>query len=166
MKLDYTPFMQRPPGLISRLLSSAYAPLLANLPEYRAEELRRTWQEYDAAVHAAPDTIGSCGFFSCLGTEVVGLGSWDPRGWPEVGIIGHNCVLPPYQCQRYGQCQIREILRRLNDAGFERVIARTDEHPFFEPARRMYLSCNFRESRRYPGELMQPYFMIEYERTL
>ncbi len=86
MRLDYVPFVQYSAGLIAQLLRSSYAPLIEELPNHKAEELLRAWNEYDAAVFAEPDTVGACGFCSRLGNEIVGMGSWDPRNWP----VGHQ----------------------------------------------------------------------------
>lgn len=166
MKLAFVPFARRSPGLIAQLLQSSYAHLIEELPNQKAEELVRAWHEYDADVYAEPDTVGACGFFSLLNGEVVGLGSWNPIDWPRVAVIGHNCVLPQHQGRGYGRRQIEELLRRFHDAGFQKAVVCTDEHPFFEPAQRMYLSCDFKESRRHAGELLPQYAMIEYERRV
>jgi GNAT superfamily N-acetyltransferase len=156
--IEFAPFAGCRPGLIFNLLSESYAPLLEELPDTKVSELLRDWREYDAAVFGEPDTVGASGFVTRLEEEVISFASWDPTNWPAVGIIGHNCIAPTHASRGYGRRQIIEI--------FQTASVRTDEHPFFAPARRMYLSCGFEEVARYPGELLDEYTMIEYERRL
>lgn len=164
--IAFVPFARYGQGLIAELLWESYGALLKELPPEKVEELRRDWEEYDAAVYREPDTVGACGFFTLLEGEVVGFGSWDPRDWPEVGEVGHNCILPRYQGRGYGRRQIEEILRRFRNRGFRRARVRTDEHPFFVPARRIYEGCGFREISRQPGTLVEGYDTVVYERQL
>jgi GNAT superfamily N-acetyltransferase len=164
--IEFAPFAGCRPGLIFDLLSESYAPLLAQLPQAKVAELLQDWREYDAAVFGEPDTVGSSGFVTRLGREIIGFASWNPTNWPAVGIIGHNCITPTRASRGYGRRQIVEILRRFSEAGFQTASVRTDEHPFFGPARRMYSSCGFEEVARYPGELLDEYAMIEYELRL
>jgi GNAT superfamily N-acetyltransferase len=164
--LAFLPFAQHEPGSIAGLLLDCYAALLQQLPAEKSAELRRDWREYDEAIFEEPETIGASGFVSSLEDRVIGFASWNPTGWPAAGIVGHNCILPEYQCRGYGRHQILEVLRRFAEAGFRMASVRTDEHPFFAPARRMYVTCGFEEVTRYPGELLDEYAMIEYERRL
>lgn len=164
--IEFAPFAGCRPGLIFDLLCESYAPLLEQLPDTKVSELLEDWREYDAAVFGEPDTVGAAGFVTRLGQEIIGFASWNPTNWPAVGIIGHNCITPTHASRGYGRSQIVEILRRFTEAGFEMASVRTDEHPFFAPARRMYLSCGFDEVARYPGELLDDNAMIEYERRL
>ncbi|UCC73813.1 MAG: GNAT family N-acetyltransferase [Gemmatimonadota bacterium] len=164
--IAYEPFAAYERGVILELLSESYSQLLQELPAGKVAELLGDWREYDEAVFGEPGTVGTCGFVTSLSGEVIGFASWNPTKWPAVGIIGHNCILPKYRCRGYGRQQIREILRRFSDAGFKRAVVQTDEHPFFEPARRMYLKCGFEEVTRHPGVLLEDYAMIEYERRL
>jgi GNAT superfamily N-acetyltransferase len=164
--IDFAPFAGCRPGLIFDLLSESYAPLLEQLPDAKVSELLQDWREYDAAVFGEPDTVGASGFVTCLGQEIIGFASWNPTSWPAVGIIGHNCITPSHASMGYGRRQVMEILNRFTEAGFEMASVRTDEHPFFSPARKMYLSCGFEEVARYPGVLLDQYAMIEYERRL
>lgn len=153
-------------GLIAEILVSCYRPLLEQLPAMKASELRRDWADYDDAVHTERDTVGDSGFLTMLGSEVIGFASWDPRGWPNLGRIGHNCIDPAYQGQGYGRRQIEEILRLFRRKGFRRVQVRTDEHPFFEPARRMYERCGFELVGQEPGVLLDNFEMLVYEQSL
>jgi GNAT superfamily N-acetyltransferase len=164
--VEFAPFAGFRPGLIYGLLKESYAPLLGTLPDAKVAELLQDWREYDAAVFGEPDTVGSSGFLTCRGRDIIGFASWDPRNWPAVGIIGHNCITPAHASKGYGRRQIMEVLRRFIEAGFQTARVRTDEHPFFAAARRMYSSCGFEEVARYPGVLLDECAMIEYERRL
>ena len=154
------------PGLIVRMLVEAYAALLAELPTKKHEELLADWRLYDAAVHDEPDSVGSAGFITCLAGENIGFGSWDPRGWPDIGQIGHNCIRPSHRRQGHGKQQVEEILRFFRENGFLRARVRTDEHAFFAPARRMYTACGFSEVGREPGTLVGGFGTIVYELSL
>jgi GNAT superfamily N-acetyltransferase len=164
--LVFVPYQSRRRGLIAELLASGYAPLLGQLSAARRDSLRHDWAEYDDAVHDEPETIGRAGFFSLLGDQVIGFASWDPRGWPDVGTVGHNCVLPEYQGRGFGRCQIEEVLGLFRRLGFARARVRTDEHLFFEPARRMYRRCGFELAGREPGVLVEGSAMLVYEQRL
>jgi GNAT superfamily N-acetyltransferase len=155
-----------PRGALAAMLAECYAPLLRDVPEEISLQLRESWLEYDRAVHQAPSTVGACGFMTIVDDEAVGFASWDPRGWPEVGRVGHNCVRPLYQGRGYGRRQIAEILERFRARGFAKAEVRTDEHPFFEPARRAYASCGFHVAGHAAGLLMPNYRMIIYEAAL
>ena len=112
------------------------------------------------------DTVGEAGFFTALGGQVIGFAPWNPRGWPSLGIIGHNCIVPLYQGRGYGRRQIEEVMSLFSQKGFRRVQMRTDEHPFFEPARRMYQRCGFALVAREPGVLLAGLEMLVYEASL
>jgi GNAT superfamily N-acetyltransferase len=152
MRLDFVALHARSPGTIAALLAESYAGLLRSLPEKAGIDLRRTWEAYDTEVHDAPDTVGRCGFLTIAGDEIVGMASWDPRGWPDVGRVGHNCVRPVRQGQGFGRLQIERVLTHFREKSFAAAEARTGTHPFYEPARRMYARCGFtivaHESRR------------------
>jgi GNAT superfamily N-acetyltransferase len=140
-----------PDGALANMLAECYAPLLRELPEQSALDLRRGWREFDGDVRQMPDTVGRCGFTTFVDGQLVGFGSWDPRGGPEVARVGHNCVRPGYRRLGYGQRQIEQVLANFRARGFASAEARTGEHSFFEPARRMYERCGFRLVRREPG---------------
>ncbi len=111
-------------------------------------------------------TFGACTFLSWADSELVGLGSYNPRQVPEYGIIGHNCILPQFQKKGYGKQQIFEILRCFSAEGIIKAVVSTFEHTFFLPAQKMYISCGFKEKKRYSAEPDPRYAMIEYEKSL
>jgi len=163
--LTFTTFARHEPGIVFSLLSQSYAAYLACDP-LAAEAWPAGWQAYDRDVFRLPDTVGACGFVTCLGDRAIGLASWDPRGFPEVAIIGHNCILPAFQGNGYGKIQIRRVLAILQERGFKRARVTTGEHTFFVPAQRMYQACGFREIRRGGGDPHSTFRTIDYERVL
>jgi RimJ/RimL family protein N-acetyltransferase len=163
--LAFTPITQHKPGLIASLLQESYAEILAAEKRYwRQEEVN--WQQFDRDVFENPDTIGRCVFITTWENRPIGLGSFDPRPKPEFGIIGHNCIVPQFRGRGFGNQQVFEMLSRLRALQIKRVIATTSEHPFFQPAQRMYLSCHFEETKRSIGGLDPRYRLIEYSRKL
>ena len=165
MTLRFTPPVACPPGTVSRLLRESYAALVEQEPDPWAEEAQG-WDRYDADVYGMPETIGACAALSWAGEELVGLLSFDPRQAPEIGIIGHNCILPRFRGCGYGRAQIEEILRRFRERGIRTARVTTCQHPFFEPARRMYESVGFREAGRENDETDPRGRVIHYELKL
>jgi GNAT superfamily N-acetyltransferase len=163
--LSFRPAIGHHLGIVAWLLGESYAPIVKAEPVYWEHE-KANWRQFDRDVFAHPGTVGACTFLSCVGDEAVGLGSFDPRPGPVLGVVGHNCILPAHQGQGYGRAQMQEVLRRLAERGIARAIVSTGEHPFFESAQRMYLACGFCESRRFAGGPDPRYRVIEYEREL
>jgi len=163
--LRFTPPDTSEPGTIASVLRRVYAPLVERCPAtWNAEEAG--WDAFDAEVFRHPDTVGACTFFTWWGDLLVGFGSYDPRGAPDLGILGHSGVLPEFQGRGLGKAQVEEILRRMRCLGIRRARVSTGGHPFFAPARRMYLACGFREARRVPWERDPQETIIEYEKAI
>ena len=154
--LTFIPISKYQPGTIFSLLRQSYAPIWN-------DKLKQNLYKADREAFENPDTIGACTFITCLDDEPIGFACYDPRPGPDLAIIGHNCILPTFQRQRFGRQQVAEILLRLRERGFHRVTVTTSDHPFFVPAQKMYLACGFRELRRF-GQ--QPDQTIEYEIAL
>lgn len=163
--IEFTSFDQHRRGLLVSLLSQSYAEYFEHDPDCK-EAWQQSWEEYDKNVFQYPDTIGACGFVTCLKGRVIGFASWDPRQFPDYGIVGHNCILPPFRGNSYGKRQIAEILRIFKQRGFKRARATTGEHLFFEPAQKMYRSCGFREINRSFGDPHSRFRRIDYELSL
>ena len=161
--LWFAPFKQYRPGLVFQLLTESHSSLLRELPGPVVGELLAEWEEYDAAVFEEVDTVGSAGFVSVLEKDVVGFASWDPRGMPAVGAIGHNCILPQFRGRGFGEHQVQEILRRFGQEGAEMARVLTDEHPFYAPAVRMYERCGFQIVERLPGTFFEGYSTLAME---
>jgi GNAT superfamily N-acetyltransferase len=165
VQIAYSPATAHKPGTIYELLCACYEDLLADDPNAWADE-KQKWLAYDREIFANPQTVGACVFVTTLGGEAIGFASWDPRQGPELAVIGHSCIIPEHQGKGFGESQIAEVLSRLKAAGFRKALATTSEHPFFEPARRMYLTCGFRGARRRPGGPDPRYQVIDYEIVL
>jgi GNAT superfamily N-acetyltransferase len=163
MKLRFTSPLEYEPGIIADLLKKTYRELVLSNPElWRQEETK--WNEFDKEIFEHPDSSGNCVFLSLLEKRIVGFGSYDPRGRPDFGIIGHNCILAEFRGKGYGKQQLLEILRRFQSMGIKRAKASTGSHAFFIPARRLYLSCGFIEVGRRPWDVDPCRDIIEYEK--
>ena len=141
MGLIFTQSSEYKSGSIYRLLSICYAGILD-------DELNEQFRQFDREVFENVETVGACTFITTLNSDIIGMASYDPRQAPKLGIIGHNCILPENQKKGYGKQQILEVIKRLKLRDIIRATVSTSEHPFFEPARKMYLSCGFTELKR------------------
>jgi GNAT superfamily N-acetyltransferase len=148
------------------MLNESYDDLLVELPSEKREELLTDWASYDDAVHDEPDSVGSAGFLSLIAEEAIGFASWDPRGWPEVGHIGHHCIRPGFQRRGHGTGQVERVLEIFRACGFRMASVHTDEHAFFAPARRIYQACGFRHVGQAPGTLLAGSMTMVYELEL
>jgi GNAT superfamily N-acetyltransferase len=163
--ITFSPADRHKPGTIARLLFGSYKDLLSPEAEYSAQ-LRVDFLNFSTETYENLESIGACLFMTCLNGHVIGFGSYDPRKRPDCGIVGHNCILPEYQSLGYGRRQLHEILRRLKQLEIRRAVVTTSEHPFFLPARSLYLACGFQEVRRSPGGFDPHYKLIDYEKAL
>ena len=94
------------------------------------------------------------------------FGSSGPRQKPDLGIIGHNCVIPEFRRNGFGKQQNCEGFNRIRSLGIKKAIGTTSEHPFFYPTQRTYISCGFQESTKYVGGPDPRYRLIEYVKNL
>jgi hypothetical protein len=104
-------------------------------------------------------------FVTYLGDTPIGYGSPHLTESPTLGVVGYNCILPKFRCHGYGRLQIGEIVRLLEACGAERIETTTSLHPFFLPARRMYVACGFKESRTRPTGRSAHHQLIDYSRA-
>lgn len=151
-------------GLLAAFLTESYRPLFEAHRGW--EDLPASFRQFDADVFGHLDTLGRCIFFTCLDGEFAGFSSFDPRGAPDMAVIGHNCVAPRFQNRGVGKAQIRETLARLKQRSIRKATATTSEHPFFLPALRMYVSCGFSETHRSPAPVGGRHGTIALEQEL
>jgi GNAT superfamily N-acetyltransferase len=163
--LIFTSIRQHTVGTIAYLLRQSYAEILISDKEYWERE-KQNWEQFDREVFENAETVGKCVLVTTLRDNAIGFASFDPRQKPELGIIGHNCILPEYRGKGHGKQQMLETLDRMRAVGIERAVVSTSEHPFFLPAHRMYLACGFQENRRHRGEPDPRYRVVEFERDL
>ena len=162
MELSFTSIRDQPRGLIASMLKRSYAALLAADASNWLPEVYR-WEEFDREVFDNPNEVGACVFLSWSGDQLVGFASYDPRQRPDVGIVGHNCILPEFRGNGFGKEQIKEVLRRFRTMGISLARVSTLDTPFFTPARRIYAACGFRETARHPWDVDPLHDVIEYE---
>ncbi|MDD5025806.1 MAG: GNAT family N-acetyltransferase [Candidatus Peribacteraceae bacterium] len=152
------------PGTIERLLRESYASIQPQLSEQDWRKLTKHHNDFGQEVMLHPE-IARCTFISVDNGIPVGLGSYDPRKRPTLGIIGDNVILPSARGKGYGKLQLLEILRRLKDMGIRKVRVSTGDHPFFLSAQKNYQSVGFKETRKFIDDHWQS-GQIEYEMNL
>ncbi|MFC1763990.1 GNAT family N-acetyltransferase [Planctomycetota bacterium] len=152
-------------GFLYGLLEQGYADLLES-DLVCAEELKAQWRQFDHDTFAYPETIGACVLVSLLDQQAIGLVSWNPRGLPAQGLIGQNCILPPYRQRSFGRQQIHKAIEILTYRQAQRIIVSTSSHPFFVAAHRMYEACGFRKTGRSQKENLPGIEVIEYALTI
>ena len=160
MALEFIKLIACKEGVIYSLLNRSYADFLREKPDL-VKNWKQDWKRYDRDVYKFPETLGVSGFITTFNEKVIGFGSYDPRQKPELGIVGHNCVLPEYRGRGYGKAQILKIIRIFKELGVKKVKVTTGEHPFFNPAQKMYASCGFFETRRFHTQDLE-FREIEY----
>jgi RimJ/RimL family protein N-acetyltransferase len=149
-------------GLIFALLSRSHFDLLNKYKLEHKKNMIDNWKKFDEVAFDNLNTIGKCVFITSLGNKVIGFGSYDPRQWPEIGLIGHNCILPEFRGHGYGRAQIIEIIRRFRKKKYKKARVSTGDQPFFLASQKMYLSCGFRETGRFK-KVGTDFSEIEYE---
>lgn len=140
MDLKFTPPQTQPPGTLAEILKICNSQLVSSNPLIWIPEVT-DWERFDFDVYRNPDTVGDCTFLTWWEKQLIGFASFDPRPRPEYGLIGHNCVLPEFQNRGAGKAQICEVLRRFNLRGIQSARVSTLDHPFFQPAVRVYTAC-------------------------
>lgn len=152
--IKFIPLNQFKQGLLFDLLSKSYS----DFP-YKDKYLN-DWKKYDKEAFSNPK-IGECIFITCLDDKPIGFASYDPRQGPERAIIGHNCILPEYWGRGYGKKQIEELIRLFKRQYFKKALVKTADHSFFLNAKKLYLSCGFKEIKRFTDD-RQGFPVIEY----
>ena len=165
MILQFKSINNQKPGILASLLRQSYVDLIKADPiHWKPEE--NDWNEFDRDAFGNPKTIGACVFLSWHGKELIGFASFDPRQAPEIGIIGHNCILPEFRGRGFGKQQIYEILDRFMILGIQKAKVTTNDNPFFVPAQRMYKSSGFHEIFREPWERDRAQSLIHYQKRI
>jgi len=131
------------------MLASSYRDLIDKHDAKNKEKYLESWRQSDKNAFDNLQTIGKYIFISYLDDKHIGFFSWDPRNFPEYGIIGQNCVLPKYNGQGFGKLQIEELLKIFKEAKCKKAVVSTGDSNFFIPAQNMYKSIGFVETGRY-----------------
>lgn len=162
MTLKFKPPEIRQQGILASLLKESYAELVQSDPEHWLPE-EKAWEQFDLEIFKDQSTLSTCVFFSCLEDGIIGFASFFLIQKPDIGLIGHNCILPEFRGKGYGKQQIQEILRRFRAMGVKRIKTSTLDTPYFLPAQHMYLTCGFKESERIPWNVDPNVEEIHYE---
>lgn len=134
-------------GLLATLLAETYRRLeILNEPPWVPD--KSDWQKYDDEIfdeleEEPEDEV----FLTLIDGEPAGFASYH---WQmDTATVGRNCVLPKHGGRGIGLAQVDEILSRVDGKGIKHMVVVTGTHPFFEPARRMYLSAGFDEQEAF-----------------
>lgn len=103
-----------------------------------------------------------CFFLTSLDSEIVGFGSIDPRDKPN-GRIGHHVVLPNSTRNGIGNIQLKEMEKRLFNAGCSAVSCTTGDIDFFIPAQRLYAKNGYKLICKNKGEHFE---ILEYQKDI
>lgn len=153
------------PGQLFEMLASSYCDLIEKYDPQNKEEYLKSWKQADKDAFDNPNTIGKCIFVTYADKELVGFASWDPRHFPDYGIVGQNCVLHKNKGKGYGKMQIEELLRIFKEAKCKKALVSTGDSNFFISAQKMYQSVGFKETKRFLNQKWG-FNEIEYEKIL
>jgi GNAT superfamily N-acetyltransferase len=142
--IEYRPLTLFTGGKLKAMLEESFQ----GAPPAYVEYWRPHWDRIDRDIHDDPDACRLTGFFSVRGGETIGFVTWDKSCVPEAAPFGPACILPAFRGRGDGAAQTREAVRRLKGAGCRVAFVHTGAEAFFEPARRMLLSCGFEELQR------------------
>ncbi|NTV31044.1 GNAT family N-acetyltransferase [candidate division WWE3 bacterium] len=131
------------PGTLFTLLIDSYQRLLME-DRQNAEKYVQQWHETDSISFTNPDTIGKYVVVSFIENEPIGFITYDPRNFPEYGIIGQNCIIPEYKGNGYGTQQLEYVLSLFSQAGCTSARVSTGSIDFFKPAQKMYQNAGFK----------------------
>lgn len=150
-------------GYLFEILNKSYSELLNKDIKDKIKYVEN-WKQFDRDSFNQPQ-IGKCVLITCLNYIPIGFASYDPRHFPNFGIIGHNCILPEYRNQGYGKLQIENLLKIFTNNRCRKAKVSTGEIEFFLPAQKMYKNLGFKEVRKYYDKI-RSYNVIEYEKDL
>lgn len=163
--ITFKPINSLKRGQIFDLLTRCYHDLANKYDTKNRDKYIESWHQSDKNAFDNPKTIGKCVLVSHLDNKPIGFVSYDPRNFPDYGIVGQNCVLPEYQGKGYGKLQLEELLKIFKDAGCSKAVVSTGDNDFFIPAQKMYESLGFKETGKNFNEKWG-FEEIEYEKTL
>ncbi|MEI6887438.1 MAG: GNAT family N-acetyltransferase [bacterium] len=149
------------PGILFDLLMKSYEKLISEGGLSNPQKFISKWRRFDENAFNN-EKIGKCVFVSCIGDQVVGFASYDPRKLPELGIVGQNVILPEFRRKGYGKAQIEEILRIFKTKRCKKVKVSTGDYDFFKPAQAMYIGLGFKGTKSFKRDDIE-FSEIEYE---
>lgn len=134
-------------GDIYHLLEKSYSGLIESVEIKLGKRFLSKWRRDDQVSFSNPK-VGDCIFVSAINQTAIGFIAFDPRQFPQLGIIGQNVILPEYRKKGYGKAQLTHLLDyfKSQKVGLARVT--TGDLDFFLPAKRMYLGAGFIEAGR------------------
>lgn len=163
--LTFKPLSTLKRGDIYQMLCDSYHDLALKYDASHKQQYLHSWRSNDDLAFDYLDTVGKCIFVSYLDDQLVGFTSFDPRHFPDYGVVGQNCVLTKFKGQGFGKQQLSYLLSYFTSQGCRQAIVSTGESDFFIPAQRMYLAVGFVEKSRVMNETYG-YREINYVKSL
>jgi len=163
--LTFKPLSSLKPGQLFEMLESSYRDLIEKYDVKNKDKYLESWQQSDRNAFNNLETIGKCVLVTHVDNKPVGFFSWDPRNFPEYGVVGQNCVLPENKGKGYGKMQIEELLKIFKKAKCKKALVSTGGSEFFLPAQRMYERLGFVETGKHLNEKWG-FNEIDYEKEL
>lgn len=163
--LTFKPLSSLKRGQLFEMLMKSYKDLIEKYDTKNKDKYIESWEQSDKSAFDNPETVGRCVLVTHLDDKAVGFTSWDPRNFPEYGIVGQNCVLPEYQGKGYGKMQIEQLLKIFREAKCKKAVVSTGDCDFFIPAQKMYQRLGFKEIKRIFNEKWGS-MEVEYEKEL
>jgi ribosomal protein S18 acetylase RimI-like enzyme len=165
LMITFKPLSTLKPGQLFEILTTSYRELIEKYDPINKEKYLADWQQSDKDAFDYPETIGKCVLVSYVDNQPVGFVSYDPRNFPNFGIVGQNCVLPKFRGHSFGKIQIEKLLEIFKDGKCVKALVSTGANDFFIPAQKMYKSLGFIETGRHLNEKWG-FTEIEYQKEL
>jgi ribosomal protein S18 acetylase RimI-like enzyme len=138
-------FATYPRGTLYAMLLDAYS-----VSEDYVNAHSNDWKEFDDFVYDNLSFMYKYGFISIQDGQPAGFFSFDPRPLPNQAIVGYNCIITACKGQGRGKEQLKTGIAMIKSLSPREIVVSTGCNNLFLPARKMYESVGFTESRRMP----------------
>ncbi len=165
LTISFKPLSSLQSGQLFEMLADSYIDLIEKDDVRNRDKYIESWAQMDRKAFDSTEPMGKYILVTHLDGKSIGFASYDPRYFPQYGIIGQNCIRSEFKGKGYGRIQIEEILKLFKLAGCHKVIVSTGNINFFIPAQKMYKSLGFEEIGRQLNQVWG-YQEIKYEMLL
>lgn len=159
--LTFDPISSLKQGDLFKILYKSYEGLLSQKIINKNKYIEN-WKKFDKDAFTQ-SKVGKCVLVTHLKSKLIGFSSYDPRHFPDYGVIGHNCILPEYRGKGYGKRQIENLLKIFKKNNCKKAQVQTGSIEYYLPAQKMYLSLGFKEIERHYDKI-RGYEVIDYEK--
>jgi len=94
--MDFVGIKEYKHGDLFQILLKSYKDLIVKYEPKNKIKYLTSWKKFDDDAFNNPH-IGKCVFISLLDGKPIGLFSYDPRHFPEYGVIGQNCIIKKFR---------------------------------------------------------------------